>query len=236
MHRHDQGHLPARSFTVGNRRAAAGPPPEHRVLPHKGVDDHEEETDMYTIRPAVPEDREAIQSVAEARRKWLHDRRVKASHLAPVVMTDTAGVLGHGGEPLVWVCADEDGRLLGATRLVAASHRTQNGAARDEPSLQMSDLWTHPDTRSDRLSELMTLWTLSYAAELGLPLLTTRCPPPLVHHYGTRGWTLRTEVPLDTHGRHLLCRPARPAPAGLGLLIAEASRDPAALAPGGAAA
>lgn len=184
---------------------------------------------MYTMTPAQPQHRPAIDDMIGRRRAWLHDRDLVGSLPAPSDTTDFVGRLDITGRPLAWVGHDEDGILRGATTLLTGMpDDTWTEEERAEPTLLISGTWTDPDTRSDRLAHLITLWALDHTARLGKTSLraTTTCTR-LAHHFCAQGWLLQRTVRAGRHERHLLSRRAQFAPPGLGHVIDTAPVSPA---------
>jgi hypothetical protein len=180
---------------------------------------------MYLMRPAVPGDRSAISRLVDARREWLVNRGHYRLPADPAAIVDTVGLHSDDGRPLTWVALDGD-VLCGVTRLQPdMPNDTWTGTELHEPALLLTDTWTHPNTRSDRLGALIAWWSLGYAAHQHMVCVRRIATVLLVDRCQQQGWTTqRTEGPGGSM-KYLLTRPAEPM-RGLGGLIAGGEPTP----------
>ena len=175
---------------------------------------------MYLMRPAVPEGRPAIRVLVGARREWMRSRDLHRLPADPAATVDTAGLHSDDGRPLTWVCHDGD-VLCGVTRLQSEMpHGTWTDAELHEPALLLTDTWTHPDTRSDRVGALIAWWSLGHAAQQHMACVRRIAPVALVDRCQRQGWTTQRTTSVSGTTTYLLTRPALPAPNGLANLIA----------------
>jgi hypothetical protein len=118
--------------------------------------------------------------------------------------------------------ADDGDILCGVIRLQAkVPHSTWSDAELHEPALLLTDTWTHPDTRPDRLGALIAWWSLGHAAQQHMACVRRIASVPLVDRCWRQGWTTQRTTSTGGTTKYPLTRPAQPAPNGLANLIAD---------------
>lgn len=183
---------------------------------------------MYTMRPSQGEDHSGIKSAVRERQHWLFNRSPFDRPPDPAALVDLVGLQDDDGRPVVWVCLDETGVLCGATALLSTMpYGTWTGDELLEPALLLTNTWTHPSTRSDRLGMLIAHWAVGYAADHGKTALRCLLPFPLMIRYREHGWAWQGSIPDGHPVLHMLTRRVEQALPGLDKLISRPGSPPA---------
>ncbi|GAB3172537.1 hypothetical protein GCM10027059_42190 [Myceligenerans halotolerans] len=160
---------------------------------------------MFTIRPAFPHDRSAIENLILARSAWLEQRGLET-------WRDAAGAiaaLANDHDSGMWVVQDGND-IIGTTTVQAEAPPEWTPDEAAEPALYLFTTATHPAWRHHRIGTQIAWWATDLAARQGAHWVRRGCYfEQLADHYKQQGYSLVRTTQRKTRTLYLLQHPAQ---------------------------
>lgn len=146
---------------------------------------------MLAMRPATPEDHNALVAMIQARADWMKDRnlpnwRCWGRHVHELA----ANCSGRYGD--MWVLTEDDDRIVGCTTLMTiAAPWGWTGSEAEESAYYLTATVTDPAERHRKLGTLIADWAVDHAARKDIAYVRRDCSSAaLAAYYEKQKFTL----------------------------------------------